>query len=145
MNFQYPIGSRSVLSGTYIPACYKKDYVDPDWPYKVGMRAVTKSGGQMFEIMLDHQTRRYSHIPADGVPIVGRTPTDILKQMAFRGLMKLGNAMSNWSHLWVTVDDGYTYVLAKDLRHSNCMDNGTALVKGEHHYVPSDSIVVRVD
>lgn len=135
MSFLKKIYKQTVLFGADIPVAYKTRDVCPKWPFKPNMRLATKDAGSTIEIGLDHENKQFIYQDAS-IRLVAKTPTAILKMMALNGKIHLSNAMRNWSNIWATVDNGETYVLAKDLRHGSCTDNGLALIEGIHHYVP---------
>ena len=139
MSFHNTIRRATVLTGVNIDNRYKVGFLRKDWPFLESMKVVTKAKGKPFiPIGLDHEANEYTYNHGT-VTLRGKTPTDILTQMAMKGLMPISTARMNWSALWTTVDDGRTWVLAKDLNHKNCTEHGVALREDIHHCVPSDS------
>jgi hypothetical protein len=139
MNFVNTIGIKSVLKGIHIDDRYKVGFLRKDWPFTPAMKVVTKAKGNPFiPIGLDHDAHEYTYVYGD-ITLRGKNPYQILTQMALKGIMPISKAAMNWSALWTTVDDGRTWVLAKDLNHANCTEHGVALREDIHHCVPSDS------
>lgn len=139
MSFLKNIGKVTVLKGVHIDDRYKVGFLRKDWPFLESMQLVTKAKGKPhIPIILDHIAQEFVYRGEDTL-LIGKTPTEILTKMALKGIMPISTARMNWSALWITVDNGMTYVLAKDLNHKNCTENGVALRDDIHHCVPRDS------
>ena len=138
MSFQKKIGKATILKGTNIDARYKVGFLRKDWPFLMTMKVVTKcKKNSHIPIGLDHAAHEFTY-SLGNLTLRGKNPYNLLKQMALKGIIPLGVASANWSALWITVDNGLTYVCAKDLNHKNCTENGVALREQTHHFVPSD-------
>lgn len=132
------IGKKTVLTGTAIDNRYKVGFLRKDWPFLENMQVYTKTKtNPHIPIGLDHETREFVYRHGT-IELRGNCPYNILKQMALRSVVGLSTAAQNWGALWVTVDNGATYVMARELNHHNCTENGVALREDVHQCVPSD-------
>jgi hypothetical protein len=69
-----------------------------------------------------------------------KNPTALLTKMYFNGLITLSTGRMNWSHFWVSMNNGQNYVLAKHLRQENVVKNGFELMRGRRTLVPYKAI-----
>ena len=124
-----------------IPDSYIKSSVEPDWPFPLGCTVWTKLRGTKVpvQITIDHDAKEFRYTHNEEV-ITGKNPTALLTQMALLGLMSISTGRMNWSHLWVSMDNGQNYVLAKYLRQQNVVKNGFELMRGKRALVPYRAI-----
>jgi hypothetical protein len=105
-----------------ISALYIKRNIITKWPYTHEMRVITRCAGQDYEITLDHVNKKYS-FDIDNVTLQGKSPTGILRLMGHFNVISPSYSASNWSCLWVTVDNGKSWVNGKELHHNYIMSH----------------------
>jgi hypothetical protein len=131
------IGKRTVLSKDDIPSTYFQEGAPYTrmWPFTPDMRVFTKGvGGQRIEVHLNHARHTYTIVESGIVVIEAETPHALQRMLYDDGYVSF-NA-NNWSALWVTMDGGDTYVLAKDLNHKYAQRHGFTLTEKIRKDVP---------
>lgn len=131
------IGKHTILSKDDIDTSYFQEGAPYTrmWPFTPDMRAFTKGiGGLRIEVHLNHARRLYT-ILQDGIVVIEANNPHALQIMLYdAGYTKL--SVGNWSALWITMNGGDTYVLAKDLNHKYAERHGFALTEKIRKDVP---------
>lgn len=109
------------------------------WPFTEDTRCVTKGHGKVYEIQLNHRVRRFEYVHTDGSTIVDSTPTGILTKMALMyRCLPLSTARSNWSNIWLTRNDGVSYVSGLMLRRSYAKFYQKPLLETIRYDIPNE-------
>lgn len=109
------IVAKRLLTSAGIHSDYKTDFLDPNWPFHERMRCFAQPSNPV-EICLDHETCEYvySH---DGMEERASSPYGILIALVTLGVLRDKAAATAWNGVYLTVDNGETYVKGFDLRH----------------------------
>jgi hypothetical protein len=105
-----------------ISKSYVKNHLVAKWPYTHEMRVITRCAGEDYEIQLDHVNKKYS-FDKDNLTLQGKTPTGILRLMGHFNVIHASYSASNWSNLWITTDEGKSWVNGKDLYHNYILNH----------------------
>jgi hypothetical protein len=104
---------------------------DSAWPFNQNLRCVIvgydPNGNKVSrEVHLDHAQKKFVFMK-DNTTVRAPNPYNLLVQLAFLGVVRPKAPASNWHEIYLTHDNGRSYIRGRDLRYAVAKHFGKTL------------------